>query len=365
MRIALVIYGRPDQISGGFIYDRALVAGLAARGHQIDVISLPWRRYGRAVASSVICGPGRARPEDGLAYDVVIEDELIHPSVFTARAASRLGPPGRLRVALVHNLRSDQPDQRLRAIKIRVERRYFDGVAGAIAVCTRTRDDVTALLGRPLPCLVARPGRDHVAPKVADTDAAARALDPGPLRVLHVAAVQPHKGLDRLLAALARARSLSPAFDFTLDVVGADATGSYERRIRRQIAGLDLLARVHCHGLLRGAPLQALFLRSQIFALPSDREAYSLACLEALGYGLPVLATCHGGLDEMITDGVEGFLIAPADTDTWASCLIELATNRAQLHEMSLAALARYRAHHSWPQVAASVDSFLSKLRDR
>ena len=60
MRIALVIYGRPDQISGGFIYDRALVAALAARGHQVDVVSLPWHGYARAVASSAI-GRRRAR----------------------------------------------------------------------------------------------------------------------------------------------------------------------------------------------------------------------------------------------------------------------------------------------------------------
>ncbi len=60
MRIALVIYGRPDQISGGFIYDRALMAALAARGHQVDVVSLPWHGYGRAVAGSVL-GGARAR----------------------------------------------------------------------------------------------------------------------------------------------------------------------------------------------------------------------------------------------------------------------------------------------------------------
>lgn len=361
MRIALVIYGRPDQISGGFIYDRALIASLAARGHEVDVVSLPWHGYGRAVVGSVF-GGGSPRAQPDRAYDVVIEDELIHPSAFMT--SSGLAARGGVRVALVHNLRSGQPSETLRAIKTRVERRYFDGVAGAIAVCTRTRDDVSTLLGRPLPCLVARPGRDHIAPDVSDEDAAARAADPGPLRVLHVAAVQPHKGLDRLLAALARARAISSTFDFTLDVVGADATGSYARRIHAQLATQDLRARLRFHGLLRGAALQSVFRRSQIFALPSDREAYSLACLEALGYGLPVLATANGGLAEMITDNVQGFLTAPADTDALASRLTELA-NRTQLRAMSLAALARYRTHDTWAEVAKSVDSFLTTLRDR
>jgi glycosyltransferase involved in cell wall biosynthesis len=360
MRIALVIYGRPDQISGGFIYDRALMAALAARGHQVDVVSLPWHGYGRAVAGSVL-GGGAPHSEDRT-YDVVIEDELIHPSVFTA--SSSLPARGRVRVALVHNLRSGQPGETLRALKTHVERRYFDGVAGAIAVCARTRDDVNALLGRPLPCLVARPGRDHVTPDVSDEDAAARAAAPGPLRVLHVAAVQPHKGLDRLLAALARARTMSSTFDFTLDVVGAAATGSYARRIRRHLATFALDQRVRFHGLLRGPALHALFRRSQIFALPSDREAYSLACLEALGYGLPVLATSRGGLAEMITDGIQGHLMDPAAPDTWAARFTELA-NRPRLRATSLAALARYRTHQTWAEVAESVDSFLTTLRDR
>lgn len=360
MRIALVIYGRPDQISGGFIYDRALMAALAARGHWVDVVSLPWRGYARAVAGSMVAARRRATDRDGAPpYDVVIEDELIHPSVFTARASSGLPARGRVRIALVHNLRSGQPSERLRAVKTAVERRYFENVDGAIAVCARTRDDVSALIGRPLPCLVARPGRDHTAPAAGDGETAARAGEPGPLRVLHVAAVQPHKGLDRLLAAIARAGTGPTGLDFTLDVAGARARGHYADRIRRQIAALDLGARVNLHGELRGPALEALFRRNQIFALPSDREAYSLACLEALGHGLPVLATSQGGLTEMIADGQHGFLIDPADTDTWAARLRELATNRARLREMSLAARARHAAHATWSDVAGTVEAFL------
>jgi len=363
MRIALVIYGRPDQISGGFIYDRALMAALAARGHGVDVVSLPWHGYARAVAGSLLgSGPLTSNRDGATPYDIVIEDELIHPSVFTAHASSGLAARGRVRVALLHNLRSGQPSESLRAIKTVVERRYFDGVAGAIAVCTRTRDDLGTLVGRPLPCLVARPGRDHVAPGVGDGAAAARAAEPGPLRALHVAAVQPHKGLDRLLAAIARARAGTGAPEFTLDVVGAGATGSYARRIRRQIAALELGARVRFHGLLRGSSLSALFRRSQILALPSDREAYSLACLEALGHGLPVLATSRGGLAEMITDGEQGYLIDPDDGESWAARLRELATDRERLRHMSRAALARYRAHGTWAEVAARVEAFLTEL---
>jgi glycosyltransferase involved in cell wall biosynthesis len=359
MRIALVIYGRPDQISGGFIYDRALMAALAARGHSVDVVSLPWRGYARAAAGGLLGGRGRVAARlDGGRYDVVIEDELIHPSVFKTRAP-RGGTP---RIALCHNLRSGQPGESMRGIKTAVERRYFDSVAGVIAVCARTRDDVSALLTRTVPVVVAHPGRDHVGAEIGDADAETRAKEPGPLRVLHVATVQPHKGLDRLLGAIARAQR--EGCDFTLDVVGAPATGAYARAIQQQIEIVNLGARVHFHGQLRGAALHALFRRSQIFALPSDREAYSLACLEALGYGLPVLATSQGGLAEMITDGEHGFLLDPTDGEAWSARLAELALNRARLRAMSLAARARYREHETWAEVAARIEAFLIAVRD-
>ena len=46
MHIALVIYGSLNEVSGGFLYDRKLVEHLQQRGHEVTVISLPWRSYG-------------------------------------------------------------------------------------------------------------------------------------------------------------------------------------------------------------------------------------------------------------------------------------------------------------------------------
>jgi glycosyltransferase involved in cell wall biosynthesis len=365
MRIALVIYGSLEQVSGGFIYDRALVNALAARGEQVDVITLPWHGYARAVVDSFVgsvvgrrAQPASATLEaDGAGYDVVIEDELVHPSLFATRFAARAGGAP-IRIALVHNLRSDQPSERWRPLKAAIERRYLGAVDGAIAVCARTRADVDALVGRPVPALIARPGRDHVAPGVDEAFADVRAAEAGPLRILHAAAVQPHKGLARLVAALAQA-SARGGLDFTLDAVGARPAGRYARRLQRQIAALGLGEHVRLHGELRGPALRDLFRRSQVFALPSDREAYSLACLEALGYGLPVLATSSGGLAEMITDGVEGFLIDPTATAAWAERLTALGADRTRLRGMAGAALARYREHATWEEVAARVQEFL------
>jgi glycosyltransferase involved in cell wall biosynthesis len=376
MQIAFVVYGTLDQISGGFIYDRALVGGLRALGHDVHVYSLPWHGYFGAVARSAVLGWTQHRnpervPEtsrDGLRsasrapsarYDVVVQDELIHPSVFRSNRSRAAWPRGRSVVALVHNLRSRQPATPLAGLAARVERRYFDTVDGALCVCDATLADVRALAGRDLPATVVRAGRDHVAPDVDDAAIDERSRAPGPLRVLHAAAVSPEKGLDRLLAALARA----PGLAFTLDVVGRLGWPAHARRIRRQVARLGFGDRVRIHGERTGAELRALFRRSHVLALPSDREAYSLAALEALGFGLPVLAPAAGGTGEMIQDGREGYLLDPHDTAAWARALRALGEDRGALRTMAVAALGRYRAHATWREAAAAAAAFIAKLR--
>jgi glycosyltransferase involved in cell wall biosynthesis len=134
--------------------------------------------------------------------------------------------------------------------------------------------------------------------------------------------------------------------------------------LRDQLAQAGLDDRVRFHGQRAGVELQAFFERSQVFALPSDREAYSLACLEALGFGLPVIATSSGGLDEMVTSGQEGLLLEPDDTAAWAQALRRLGTERNALAVMAEAALARYRAHSTWREAAAAVVAFISARLD-
>jgi glycosyltransferase involved in cell wall biosynthesis len=362
MRIAFVVYGSLDEISGGFIYDRALVGALRSVGHEVDVFALRWRGYFSAVAGSLVSGHPLRRPRAAGAptYDAVIQDELVHPSVFLAdRAVHPGGPRGHVRLALVHNLRSRQPGEVLAGLKARVERRYLTTVDGLICVCAATLADARALGGSALPAVVIHPGRDHVSPDVDDELIDERSRAPGPLRVLYAAAVTRSKGLHRLLDALARTRGLA----FTLDVVGRPASPLYAREIRRQVRRLGFEAQVRFHGERTGAELAALFRRSQVLALPSDREAYSLSCLEALGFGLPVLAPSSGGMREMVEPRREGFLLDPDDSEGWADALRALGEDRGLLRAMAGAAAARYRAHGTWRQAAGAAAAFIEERR--
>jgi glycosyltransferase involved in cell wall biosynthesis len=354
MRFAFVLLGELDRVSGGFLYDRMLVERLRARGHVVDVVSLPWASRARAVASNL-----RPLPRALARADVVVEDELCHAAVFTHnRQLRRAGIPV---VALVHNLAHAAPGGGHRPAGGALERRYLRTVDALVAVCDSTLRDARASLDRDIPTVVAPAGRDHVpAPRPSAAAVARRARADGPLRVLFSAAVVRAKGLDRLLEALARTSAIE------LDVAGAlDADRAHVRRVRALVASLDLTPRVRLHGLLRGDALWALYARSHVLALPSEREAYPLAVVEALGFGLPVLVTDRGGAREVLGEGPQGRCLAPDDVDAWVAALAAFAGDRALLARAGRAALERFGTLGTWDDVAARVEEICGRAAVR
>jgi glycosyltransferase involved in cell wall biosynthesis len=354
MRIAFMLLGDLDRVSGGFVYDRMLVERLRARGHAVEVVSLPWRTRARAVTANL-----RPLPPNLAAADVVVQDELCHAAVFARnRQLRRAGVPV---VALVHNLGSEARG-RGRSLARAVEHRYLRSVDGIVAVCESTLRDARAPLERDVPAVVAPAGRDHLPARRPDAAAVeARARAPGPLRVLSSAAVVRAKGLHRLIDAIAR-----PGGPFELDVAGAlDADRAQARRVRALVERLGVEGRVRLHGLVRGDALWSLYERAHVLALPSDREAYPLAVVEALGFGLPVLVTDRGGAREVLGDGTQGQLLPPDDVAAWWRALAALAADRERLAAAGRAALARYEALGTWDDVASRVEALCARAAVR
>jgi hypothetical protein len=120
MRIGLIIYGTLDSLSGGYLYDRKLVEFLRAQGDSVEIISLPWRNYAahltdnlrfRLPHSDVIARSGADSATTKQSpihqeFDILIEDELNHPSLIAANAAKHPYPI----VSLVHHLRCSELD---------------------------------------------------------------------------------------------------------------------------------------------------------------------------------------------------------------------------------------------------------------
>ena len=102
-----------------------------------------------------------------------------------------------------------------------------------------------------------------------------------------------------------------------------------------------------------------------MLAMPSDREAYPLAVVEALGFGLPVLVTDQGGAGEALGEGAQGHCLPPDDVDVWSSALAELAADRAALARAGRAALDRFAALGTWNDVASRVEALCARAAVR
>jgi glycosyltransferase involved in cell wall biosynthesis len=345
MRIGFVVYGGLDQVSGGFLYDRQVVNGLRHFGHTVEVVALPWWDYGRALAANLTSLPRQLER-----CDVVIEDELVHPAVFMRHR--RLRAARVPIVSLVHNLASRQPSTRGRWLVRACERAYFRSVDGVVAVSESALRDVREEGGQELTATVAYAGRDHLGSSLDEGGVAVRAVGSGPLRLACVGVVAPHKGVHRLIDALARVEGEGTV----LDVAGSlKNEPGYVRRLRAQVARLGLEKRVHFHGQLEDAALRAMLLRSHLFALPSDRESYPISAIEALGFGLPLLITSEGGTAEVLGGAPCGQLLRPDDIASWSAAIDRLGRDRGALSSQGQAALARYRAHGTWRETARGV----------
>lgn len=357
MRLALLIYGSLDTLSGGYLYDRKMVAYLREHGDDVSLVSLPWRSYPRHLMDNFSTPLFEKLVR--LKIDALIQDELNHPSVFwiNQRLKKKVAYP---LVSIVHHLRSSEfrPGWQ-NSLYRSVERRYLASIDGFIFNSQTTRRVVSGLLGEDPPGVVAYPAGDRLNPAISPEALRQRAYSSGPLRIFFLGNVIPRKGLHTLLQALRRL----PKDTWQLAVTGSlEMDRGYAGRILRSAAEFGLDDNLRFTGPLEDSPLVEEFLTNQLLVVPSSYEGFGIAYLEGMGFGLPAIASTAGAAGEIVTHGVDGYLIAPGDAEALADHLRSLIQDRELLFRMSRAARERYLGHPTWEQTGERVRGYLSGL---
>ncbi|MGA8164793.1 MAG: N-acetyl-alpha-D-glucosaminyl L-malate synthase BshA [Waddliaceae bacterium] len=103
--------------------------------------------------------------------------------------------------------------------------------------------------------------------------------------------------------------------------------------VRQLVEDYDLRDDVFFQGQDR--EIDAYVASADLFILPSAQESFGLAALEAMAYGIPVIATNIGGLPELVEHGKTGYLAPLGDVDQMAKDAIKLLTNRTLYEQMS------------------------------
>ena len=201
--------------------------------------------------------------------------------------------------------------------------------------------------------LVLRPGIDF-----SELDARSReplepdveaALARYPVRRLtHAAMLREEKGHLFMLEVLSRLRARFP--DLCYVIAGE---GELEQTLRRRSRELGLDAHVCFAGMVRNLP--ALYARSHLVLMPSFYEPLGMSQIEALGLGVPVVASRVGGIPETM----EGPLVPPGDVQAWELALADAFEHPAELRAQAARSRADVRKRF---ELSAIVDQLVAHL---
>ena len=189
-------------------------------------------------------------------------------------------------------------------------------------------------------CPLARVDVLHNAVAIPDIQGLRR-LDDRDSTLLFLGHVLRDKGVYDLVRAFAR---VATRFPRTKLVLGG--TGDLEG-VQQLAAQLEISDRLSCPGWLGPDRKSAALASSLIFLLPSYHEGMPMAVLEAMSWGLPVIATPVGGIPQVIDHEVSGLLVAAGDIEGLARQIERLLTDTALRERLGANARARIEADFS------------------
>lgn len=173
-----------------------------------------------------------------------------------------------------------------------------------------------------------RPGGDgvyvvpngiDVEPARADVVVAQQAGNPKdrPFRLLFVGRLAPEKGVDVLV----RAMRLLPVQDFELTIVGG---GPLEPELKAMVLNLALESVIRFRGQVEHGQVAEYYKNADALIVPSHSEGQGVVIIEAMSFGVPVIASRVGGIPELIADGATGLLFSAGDSDQLAAQITRL-----------------------------------------
>ena len=310
----VVVPGDIDTRTGGYGYDRRIIAGLRALGWTVHVVGLdegfpaPTAAARAGAARALAAIPDRSLVlVDGLALGA-LPDEI-------EREARRVTI-----VALVHHpLAAETGIDPVLASLLAVNERRALAASRSVVVTSRATAAALAEYGvRPDRVTVVEPGTDP-APLSHGSIAhepSAVSHQPRQVSLLCVATVTPRKGHELLLGALAAI----PHRHWRLTCAGSlGRDAATVARVRALLRESGFEDRVTLAGDLDAAALAVEYDRADLFVLPTLYEGYGMAVAEALARGLPVVSTATGAIAELAADA--GILVAPGDLPAFTEAL--------------------------------------------
>jgi D-inositol-3-phosphate glycosyltransferase len=190
-----------------------------------------------------------------------------------------------------------------------------------------------------------------------------------PRLLLFVGRIEPLKGIDTLIRALALVREsgILEKQCFSLAIIGGDPEAPADNmtaemaRLQALCVELNLEDLVVFLGKRDQATLPYYYSAADILVMPSHYESFGMVALEAMACGTPVVASQVGGLAFLVQDGVTGFVVPGGDVPALAKTLTQL-IQQPELRQRLGRQAAAYAGWYSWDKIAARVEAVYAEL---
>ncbi|HEY6457472.1 MAG TPA: glycosyltransferase family 4 protein [Steroidobacteraceae bacterium] len=345
--LQFVIPGDLQAPTGGYVYDRRMIAGLRNLGWQVTLHTLEGSfphptaaalEHAQAIFARL---PDQALVlVDGLALGAM--PHVVHPH------AQRL----RLLALIHHPLAAESGLAPQQALDLaRSESLALQAMRRVLVTSHATQRVLLAYGVDPARVSVVEPGTDAapLAPRRRGTV----------LNMLCVATLTPRKGHDLLFEAL-----MPLPAHWQLTCVGSlTRSPATVEALRQQLRRLRLDRQVVLAGEVDSAALAQLYAQANVFVLPTRFEGYGMAVAEALARGLPVISTRVGAIPQLVGSRA-GVLVAAEDVEMLRAALDRVLSEPDLLDCLAMGAQAVRGTLPRWPDACALMSGVLQNASD-
>ena len=270
------------------------------------------------------------------------------------------------------NAVAQHPDEIEPARRIEMESQIVRFADALVAATPIEKEQLVRLYGANADRIhVISPGVDterfHPIPR--DTAKERIALCPDCCIILFVGRIEPLKGIDNLLHAIALVVECCPDLRewIRVPIIGGDPDRIHEademvrlQDLREELGIEDVVTFL---GARDQDMLQYYYSAAEMVVMPSDYESFGMVALEAMACGTPVIASDVGGLAFLVKDGRTGYRVPARDPDALAAKITRLLTNKGLQRRIGHRA-ACWAEAYAWPQIADRIEALYAEVMD-
>jgi len=388
--------------TGGMnVYVRDLARELSRRGHHVDVYtrsqdaSLPRISNGLGHGARVVHVPaGPEHPYDKhLVYDHLpefvdgvlaqaeadgVRYDVLHSHYWLSGVAAR-ELSHRWDAPIVHmfhtlgemkNAVAQRPEERETTRRIEMETEIVRFADALVAATPVEEEQLVRLYGADPACIrVISPGVDtelfHPIPAAYAKESIG--LSEGCCIILFVGRVEPLKGIDNLLRAIAQVVDRRPELreGLIVPIIGGDPDRIHEedemvrlQELREELGIGDVVTFL---GARDQDTLQYYYSAAEVVVMPSDYESFGMVALEAMACGTPVIASDVGGLAFLVQHGRTGYRVPARDPAALAARITRLLTGEPLRRRIGQRA-ACWAEAYAWPRIADRIEGLYREI---